>query len=204
VTARTWICLLQCVLVIPCMAQNPTRANTPSTSPQPTYLNPQFSIDQRVADLLERMTPEEKAGQLVTPLGWTLYQRTDAGIEATSGFNALLQSQEPGSLYGVLRADPWTKVTLATGLSPRQSAEATNALQHASIDRSRLHIPLLFAEECAHGHMAIGATVFPTSIGQASTWDPPLIRSMAMDPSLISRGSLGGGAWQKPLARIRF
>jgi beta-glucosidase len=161
------------------MAQNPTRANTPSTSPQPTYLNPQFSIDQRVADLLERMTPEEKAGQLVTPLGWTLYQRTDAGIEATSGFNALLQSQEPGSLYGVLRADPWTKVTLATGLSPRQSAEATNALQHASIDRSRLHIPLLFAEECAHGHMAIGATVFPTSIGQASTWDPPLIRSMA-------------------------
>ena len=34
------------------------------------------------------------------------------------------------------------------------------------------------AEECPHGHMAIGTTVFPTSIGQASTWNPELIRRM--------------------------
>jgi beta-glucosidase len=179
VKTRIWICLLQCVLVVSCMAQSASPADVPSANPKPIYLNSHVPIDQRVADLLARMTPEEKAGQLVAPLGWMLYQKTNAGIEGASGFSALMQSQEPGTLYGVLRADAWTKVTLATGLTPRQSAEATNALQRTAIERSRLHIPLLFAEECAHGHMAIGATVFPTSLGQGSTWDPPLIRSMA-------------------------
>ncbi len=47
-----------------------------------------------------------------------------------------------------------------------------------SLEHSRLGIPLFLAEDCPHGHMAIGTTVFPTSIGQASTWNPELIRQM--------------------------
>ncbi len=99
-------------------------------------------------------------------------------MELTPQFTRVMQ-QQPGVLYGVMRADPWTKVTLKTGLSPRQSAQAANLIQQSAIAQSRLHIPFLFAEECPHGHMAIGATVYPTSLGQASTWDPTLIREMA-------------------------
>ena len=46
------------------------------------------------------------------------------------------------------------------------------------IENTRLGIPLFLAEECPHGHMAIGTTVFPTSIGQSSTWNPKLIEQM--------------------------
>ncbi|RZK47029.1 MAG: glycoside hydrolase family 3 protein, partial [Hymenobacter sp.] len=77
-----------------------------------------------------------------------------------------------------LRADPWTQKTLATGLTPTQAAQATNALQRYAVEHTRLGIPLLLAEECPHGHMAIGTTVFPTAIGQGSTWDPALLQRM--------------------------
>lgn len=83
-----------------------------------------------------------------------------------------------GSLWGFMRADPWTQRTLHTGLNPSLAARASNRLQSYVIEHSRLGIPLFLAEECPHGHMAIGTTVFPTSIGQASTWNPELIRQM--------------------------
>lgn len=83
-----------------------------------------------------------------------------------------------GSYWAVLRADPWTQKTLETGLNPELAAKALNALQKYAVENTRLGIPVLFAEECPHGHMAIGATTFPTSIGQASTWNEALIRRM--------------------------
>ena len=83
-----------------------------------------------------------------------------------------------GAFWATLRADPWTRKTLETGLNPRLSAEALNALQKYAMENTRLGIPIFFAEECMHGHMAIGTTVFPTSIGQASTWNRTLIEKM--------------------------
>src|SRR5207249_1906742 len=97
----------------------------------------------------------------------------------SESFKQLVKEGRVGGLWGLLRADPWTKVSLKSGLSPRQSAQAVTALQRYAIENTRLGIPMLLAEECPHGHMAIGATVFPTSIGQASTWDPDLIGRMA-------------------------
>lgn len=144
----------------------------------PRYKDKQLPFDQRVADLLARMTLEEKVGQLLNVLGWEMYEKTGDRIGPSGSFKRLLKERQVGSLYGVLRADPWTRVTLKTGLSPRQSAEAINALQRYTIENTRLGIPLLIAEECTHGHMAIGATVFSTAIGQASTFNPDLIRKM--------------------------
>ena len=40
----------------------------------PAYLNPSLSAEKRTADLLSRMTVEEKAGQLICPLGWPMYE----------------------------------------------------------------------------------------------------------------------------------
>ena len=83
-----------------------------------------------------------------------------------------------GSFWAVLRADPWTQKTLETGLNPELSAKAINALQRYAVEQTRLGIPILFAEECPHGHMAIGTTVFPTSLTAASTWNPSLLYDM--------------------------
>jgi len=153
-----------------------TAFNYPET---PIYKNPSYSIDKRVQDLLQRMTVEEKVGQLSTLLGWEMYDKTSNGIQTSLKFKEAVKTQHIGMLWATLRADPWTKKTLETGLTPTEAAEATNILQKFMIDSTRLGIPLLLSEECPHGHMAIGTTVFPTAIGQASTWNPTLIQQMA-------------------------
>ena len=55
---------------------------------------------------------------------------------------------------------------------------AINAIQRYAIEHSRLGIPILFGEECSHGHMAIGATVFPVPILLGSMWNVELYRRM--------------------------
>jgi len=145
----------------------------------PIYKDAQQPTDKRVKDLLNRMTIEEKVGQLSTLLGWEMYTKEATDITVSDKFKKLVKSEHIGMLWATLRADPWTKKTLETGLSPEEAARATNALQRYMLDSTRLGIPLLLAEECPHGHMAIGATVFPTAIGQASTWNPALIQQMA-------------------------
>ena len=150
-----------------------------SHSAAPPYKNSELSVEERISDLILRMTIEEKVGQLATPLGWEMVQKTNGAGSETEAFRELIDKQHVGTFWATLRADPWTQRTLETGLNPGQSAEALNALQKYAVEETRLGIPLLFSEECAHGHMAIGTTVFPTSIGQASTWNPNLIEEMA-------------------------
>ena len=146
---------------------------------QPLYKNHEAAVSDRVKDLIGRMTIEEKAGQLCTLLGWEMYEKQGKGVVAAEQFKKAVAEQHIGMLWATLRADPWTKKTLLTGLDPYSAALATNALQKYIIEHSRLQIPLFIAEECPHGHMAIGTTVFPTAIGQSSTWDPQLIEAMA-------------------------
>jgi beta-glucosidase len=146
---------------------------------KPLYQDRQAPTEARVKDLLGRMTVEEKVGQLSTLLGWEMYQKQGQKVSASAAYKKAVDERYIGALWATLRADPWTKKTLLTGLNPKQAAEATNALQKYAVEHTRLHIPLLLAEECPHGHMAIGTTVFPTSIGQSSTWDPALIQRMA-------------------------
>ncbi|SFS95184.1 glycoside hydrolase family 3 N-terminal domain-containing protein [Sphingobacterium wenxiniae] len=143
------------------------------------YKNSQLPIEDRVQDLLGRMTLEEKVGQLSKLLGWEMYEKDDKGIRVSEKLKDAVKQQHIGLLWATLRADPWTQKTLNNGLSPLEAARATNAIQRYMVDSTRLGIPLLLSEEAPHGHMAIGATVFPTAIGQASTWNPNLIEQMA-------------------------
>ena len=135
------------------------------------YKDPSRSAEERTADLLSRMTVEEKIGQTLCPLGWPMYEKTDTGVGVSDEFRKFIGEQHGGMLWATFRADPWTRKTLETGLDPTLSAKAYNALQRYAIENSRLGIPIILAEEAPHGHMAIGTTVFPTSIGLASTWD---------------------------------
>ncbi|SFG16153.1 glycoside hydrolase family 3 N-terminal domain-containing protein [Pontibacter chinhatensis] len=146
---------------------------------KPLYKNSKAPIEDRVKDLLGRMTVEEKVGQLSTLLGWEMYQKQGKKVTFSPEYKKAVDERHIGMLWATLRADPWTQKTLITGLNPTLAAQATNALQKYAVEQTRLGIPLLLAEECPHGHMAIGTTVFPSSIGQSSTWNPALIQRMA-------------------------
>lgn len=142
------------------------------------YKNPAFTIEQRVSDLLTRMTIEEKVGQLLCPLGWEMYEIKGEAVSPSSKFKQMMKDRHFGMLWATYRADPWTKKTLSNGLNPALAAKAGNALQKYVMENTRLGIPLFLAEEAPHGHMAIGATVFPTGIGMAATWSPQLIEEV--------------------------
>ncbi len=132
----------------------------------------------KVEALLSQMTLEEKCGQLSCPIGFNFYGKDGDSLWLSDDFTAMMDTMPIGSCWAVLRADPWSRKTEETGLHPRESARLLNMMQRHAIENTRLGIPLLFCEETPHGHMAVGTTVFPTGIGQASTWNPELLEQM--------------------------
>ena len=134
---------------------------------------------KRAADLLSRMTTEEKIGQLLCPYGWPMFEKTSPTEAICSDACVdFIKNQHGGMLWGFFRADPWTRKTFDNGLYGPVAISAVNALQRYALDSTRLGIPILLAEEAPHGHMALGTTVFPTGISLASTWDPALMEQI--------------------------
>lgn len=129
----------------------------------------------RVGALLSQMTLEEKCGQLTCPIGFGFYGKDGDSLWLADDFIGMMDTLPLGSCWAVLRADPWSKKTVETGLKPEESVRLLNKMQRYAVENTRLGIPLLFCEETPHGHMAVGTTVFPTGIGMASTWDPELL-----------------------------
>jgi beta-glucosidase len=140
----------------------------PSCSKQP----------DKVETLLSQMTLEEKCGQLSCPIGFNFYGKEGDSLWLADDFLGMMDTMPFGSCWAVLRADPWSRKTVETGLHPKESARLLNMIQCHAVENTRLGIPLLFCEETPHGHMAVGTTVFPTGIGQASTWNPTLLEQM--------------------------
>ncbi|MBR5744073.1 MAG: glycoside hydrolase family 3 C-terminal domain-containing protein, partial [Muribaculaceae bacterium] len=144
------------------------------------YQNAALPIEERLHDLMSRMTIEEKIGQLRCTMAWNYYTIQESKGKGTKevvpseSFKKDIAEGQIGMLWATFRADPWTQKSLENGLMPELAAMAANALQRYVIEHTRLGIPLFFAEEAPHGHMAIGTTVFPTGLGMAATWSPEL------------------------------
>lgn len=137
---------------------------------QPRYLDATLTTSQRVADLLGRMTLEEKAAQMVCVwnekveklLGEDGRFCPDRAREHFGHGQGLGQVGRPGDAHG--------------GTSPVEFAELTNAIQRYFVENSRLGIPVVFHDECLHGLVARDATSFPQPIGVASAFNPDLVR----------------------------
>lgn len=147
-------------------------------APKYPYQDANLPVEQRVEDLISRMTLEEKAGQIVCLMGWDSYQINSKKVVVSEKFRHEVDSLHVGMYWAVFRADPWTRKTIANGLNPTLAAQAANAMQRYAIEKTRLGIPIFLAEEAPHGHMAIGATVFPTGLGMAATWSRETMRQM--------------------------
>jgi beta-glucosidase len=126
-------------------------------------------VDRRVDSLLALMTTEEKIGQLTQYTAeWSNPQsRGSLSVEQ----HALIGKGLVGSFLNVTGAD------------------AVKAIQRIALSESRLGIPLLFGLDVIHGYR----TVFPIPLGEAATWDPPLITQTAR--CAASEASAAGIQW---------
>jgi beta-xylosidase len=136
------------------------------------YRNPKLPAEKRVRDLLSRMTLEEKAAQMVCL--WR--ERPKALLTEDGDFDlakAKASYRKGNGLGQVTRPSDAGK-----GKNARQMAELTNTIQKFFLENSRLGIPVMFHEECLHGHWAIDGTNFPQPIALAGTFNPPLVERL--------------------------
>jgi beta-glucosidase len=132
-------------------AQTPQPKDQPSALTHSSLTDP--AIEKRVEALLKQMTVEEKVGQLA--------QYSSGAPTGPSAGNAdypnMIERGQVGSLFNL------------------DSAHAANEYQHIAVDKTRLHIPLLFGLDVIHGFR----TTFPVPLALASTWDPSLVEKSA-------------------------
>ena len=136
------------------------------------YRNPELPIDQRVADLLGRMTLEEKVAQMTCI--WQ--QKEEKLLDEAGEFDVEKARASFGHGNGIGQVGRPSDA--GGGKNARQTAELTNAIQRFFIEESRLGVPVVFHEECLHGQAAIDATSFPQPIGLGATFDPDLVRRL--------------------------
>ncbi|MCE5251971.1 glycoside hydrolase family 3 C-terminal domain-containing protein [bacterium] len=141
-------------------------SGTVSAQNVPPYKNPALSVEQRVDDLLGRMTIGEKVAQLVNlfPPGLELEHKTIDDVLTGDGIG------------GVTRVDVFSGRTTN---SARESAAIVNEVQKKLVENTRLGIPAIIHNEALHGLTAKGATSFPQAIGLAATFDDNLMREVS-------------------------
>ena len=150
-----------------------------STAKIPSYKNPAVPAERRVKDLLARMTLEEKAAQMMC-----LWQeKTTKLLDANSNFDFKKAKAAFKKGYGIGQVGRpsdagSTPSDAGIGKNAKETAELANAIQKFFIEHSRLGIPVMFHEECLHGHAAIGATSFSQPIGLGATFNPELVEKL--------------------------
>ncbi len=126
----------------------------------PRYKDARLPVEDRVADLLPRMTLEEKVDQIST--GWE--SRIEL-IDPTGTFTNVEARKIILNEWGTEQK-----------ISPRQMAMLRNAVQRYQVEKTRLGIPAMFYSESLHGLMEYGSTSFPQALGLGATWDPALVK----------------------------
>lgn len=167
------------------MTDNPSSHVRERQQDLPAYKNPMLPITDRVADLLNRMTIEEKVAQMLCIWGakkTVLFDEKgnltldNLAIHFKHGIGQIARLSDTGG-----------------GQTAEEMAKLANALQKYFIDNTRLGIPVIFHEECLHGLAGPEATSYPQPIGLASTFNPQLVEEIY---TAIAADTRGRGAHQ--------
>jgi beta-glucosidase len=144
----------------------------------PVYKNPRYSTEQRVSDLIKRMTPTEKFWQLFMIPG-------DLGLDPNQykhgifGFQVSAASTKAGVEQQMLQYNTKENALLL--------AKKINEIQRYFITQTRLGIPFIPFDEALHGLVRNGATAFPQSIALAASFDTALMSKVSKAIAMETR-----------------
>jgi beta-glucosidase len=141
-------------VALTCVASAFVAGHMATAQSRPPYLDPARSVDERLRDLVGRMTPAEKF--------WQLFM--------TPGDPAAEPDKYREGIFGV---------QLLARADAARMAAAANKVQRHFVERTRLGIPAILFEEAVHGLMQEGATVYPEAIALGATWDTDLVGRVA-------------------------
>jgi beta-glucosidase len=143
---RKFCCLLAMGILAASSILFGSATGSAQTRPTPNGQLASPELNARVEALLRKMTLEEKVGQLVQ---YSAGYATGPGA-SNLRYDELVAKGQLGSMLNIV------------------GAEATNHYQHIAMEKSRLHIPILFGLDVIHGHR----TTFPIPLAIAASWDP--------------------------------
>ncbi|WP_277869980.1 glycoside hydrolase family 3 N-terminal domain-containing protein, partial [Vibrio breoganii] len=142
------------------------------------YKDASFSTQERVADLMARMTTEEKIAQLGAQ--WLILdpegEHKERELEMSDSESGRTLSDKLKLGIGQITRPLGTHT-----VSPVDGVKALNELQKFLVEETRLGIPAISHEECLVGLMSSEATLYPSSLNYGHTWNPELIYNAASD-----------------------
>ncbi len=154
------------------------------------YKNPNLSPDARAADLLARMTLDEKIAQLYSM--WLDLSSDGNHRPRNMPFVGGIEEEKMRKTLSLGLG----QITRPLGGRPIEAAEgvrALNTLQKFMLEETRLGIPVMSHEECLNGLLARGATLFPAALAYGATFNPDLVEKVA---TAIGEEARSVGAYQ--------
>lgn len=162
--AAVTLAALAALTFLPAGAQTTRPGHVAPSNPQ--LVSP--AIERRVDTLLRRMTLEEKLGQLVQ------YNTAGATSATVSAGQAADLAENPESDYHLDPMQLAASGRMGSMLNVAGAARVS-AYQHTAVEKSRLHIPLLFGADIIHGYR----TIYPVPLALGATFDPELVTQLA-------------------------
>jgi beta-glucosidase len=157
----------------------------------PLYLNAERSIDERIDDLMGRMTLEDKVAQMCQYVGLEHMKQAEKSLSKEA-----MEKSDAQGFYPDLHSSEVERMVeqgLIGSFLHVVDVEEANYLQSLA-QNSRLKIPLLIGIDAIHGNGLVnGATVYPTSIGLASSWDTALVKKLSVETAREMRAM--GASW---------
>jgi len=163
------------------MKKQKSAVAVPPRKAAPVYKNASLPSAKRVKDLLSRMSLEEKAAQMMCV--WL--SKAEKMLDAQGNFD--LQKAKKSFRDGRGLGQVGRPSDAGGGKDARGMAVLTNDIQKFFLENSRLGIPVMFHEECLHGHAAPGGTSFPQPIALGATFNPALVESLFTMTALEAR-----------------